>query len=210
MNPNWFQRPDWPMDWEIERRSALMSAVRELPNGNCLSDDDLEGKALLIYSTSECGRNEEMPHNRPSTAQKSDKDLRKLMELCTKTIAHIDQMNRPAVAAYFSEDTSKYGDLWTLREALAQAAETAGHGLGSELEGPPRGPRKIEAAQVTEMAGHIFEDVSGDPAKFTTDPISNEIKGPWPIFLSTVFEALRIDASVESQVRALREKSPAI
>ena len=90
-------------------------------------------------------------------------------------------MNRPAVAAYFSEDTSKYGDLWTLRGALSQAAETARHGLGGELEGPPRGQRKIEAAHVTEMAGHIFEQVSGFPATFTTDPISNEIKGSWPV-----------------------------
>lgn len=208
MNPDWFERPDWPMDWEIERRYALLDAVQNLPNGNGLSEEGKEGKALLLFSTSKWGRNEEMPHNRPSTAQKSDKDLRKLMELCTKTVAHIDQMNRPAVGAYFAEDTSRYGDLWTLRDALEKAAETAGHGLGCEREGPMRGPRKIEAAQVTETAGHIFEWVSGRAATFTTDPITNEVKGQWPSFLSAVFMALKIDASVESQVKALREKSP--
>lgn len=206
MNPNWFKRPDWPMEWEVERRSSLIDAVQNLPNGNGLSDDEREGMALLLFSTSAWGRNEERPHNRHSTAQKSYSDLRKLMELCTKTIAHIDQMNRPAVGAYFAEDTSKYGDLWTLRDALAQAAETAGHGLGYESEGPSRGQRKIEAAQVTDMAGHIFEEVSGHAATFTTDPVSNQIRGPWPIFLSAVFDVLRIDASVESQARAAREK----
>ncbi|MFV1876253.1 hypothetical protein [Nioella sp.] len=197
------------MDWEIERRSALMRAVQSLPNSHDLTNDDAEGKALLLYSTSEWGRNDERPHNRPSTAQKCDKDLRKLMELCAKTVAHIEQMNRPAVGAYFSEDTSNYGDLWTLKNALAQAAEIAGHGLGCEKQEASRGQRKIEAAQVTEMAGQIFEAVSGHSPTFTTDPISNTISGPWPSFLSAVFAALMVDASVESQVRAVREKSPA-
>jgi hypothetical protein len=205
MNPTWFMRPDWPMDWEIERRSALMLAVQNLPNGDVLGDDDVEGNALLLFSTSEWGRNEEMPQNRPSTGQKSEKDLRKLMDLCAKTVAHIEQMNRPAVGAFFAEG----GDLWTLKDALAQASEIAGHSLGHEVEDSPRGPRKIEAAQVTETAAMIFEHVSGQGPTFTTDPISNEIRGPWPKFLSSIFDALRINASVEAQAKALREKHPA-
>ena len=104
MNSTWFQRPDWPMDCEIERRSALMRAVQSLPTGHDLTNDDAEGMALILYTTSGWGQNEEMPHNRPSTAQKSDKDLRKLMELCTKTVAHIGQMNRPAVIPGVTED----------------------------------------------------------------------------------------------------------
>lgn len=206
MNPRWFQRPDWPMDWETERRSALISAVQNIPNGHDLTIADAEGNALSLFSASETGGNDEKPHNRPSTARKCDDDLRKLMELCAKTVAHIEQMNRPAVDAYYSEDTSQFGDLWTLKNGLAQAAEVARHGLGGEKKEASSGQRKIEAARVTQMAGQIFEVVSGHRPTFTTDPITNKISGPWVSFLAAVFEALKVEASVESQVKALREK----
>lgn len=124
------------------------------------------------------------------------------MVLCEKAIAHIAQMNQPAVSAIFDEG----GDLWGLESKLGEMLEIAGHSLGQPVADPSSGARKLEAAQVTEVAGHVFEHVTTRRPTITTDPVTFEISGDWPKFLSAVFSALRVDASVEAQAKALGRK----
>ncbi|MEM9393354.1 MAG: hypothetical protein AAGA38_05830 [Pseudomonadota bacterium] len=112
-------------------------------------------------------------------------------------------MNQPAVGAYFREGS----DLWTLEAKLSEAAEIAQHAFGPIEADVARGATKIAAAQVTEEAAGLFEHITGLRPTFTTNPETKEITGAWPSFVSAIFSALYIDASVEAQVRALKEKS---
>ena len=91
---------------------------------------------------------------------------------------------------------------------LRQAEETAQYASG-RLETSSKGgrPKKIQAASVTSICAKLFEEISGRHPTFTTDPHTSLISGDWPAFLETVFEALYIDASVASQVRAISQKT---
>lgn len=204
MNPSWFKRPDWPMEWELERRTALIQAITELPNGELLSEQASEGQAILLYSTSQFGRDEELPRNRPASLKASETELRALASLCDKLALHIESMHRPAVGSFFGEG----GDLFTFANQVREAKQIAEFAFGGiEIGDSGRGAgKKIEAAQVTELSAHVFEHVTGKRPTFTTDPQSGQISGVWPDFLSAVFDALWIKASVASQVRAVSEK----
>lgn len=204
MNPSWFKRPDWPMEWELDRRTALIQAITELPNGELLSNQASEGQAVLLYSASQFGRDEELPRNRPASRKASETELRTLALLCGKLAKHIDKMHRPAVGSFYSEG----GELFNFANQVRETEQIAQFAFGSvEIEDSGRGAgKKVEAAQVAEMAAHVFEHITGKRPTFTTDPQNGQVSGVWPDFLSAVFGALWIKASVASQVRVVSEK----
>ena len=103
MNPSWFANPDWPMEWELERRTVLMMAISSLPNSNSLSEQQIENGAVLLYMEALFGNEEELPRNRPASLKASETELRSLALLCEKLAAHIEKMHRPAVGAFYNE-----------------------------------------------------------------------------------------------------------
>jgi hypothetical protein len=206
MNAAWFARPDWPMDHELAMRAALMDAIRAIPGGECLEESDVEGRALMLLRASNAGRDEELPRNRPASQKASEDELRKLATLAERLERHILSMRQPAVSALYAEGAH----VFELVRALQATQEYARHAFSAlEIEDTPSGaPKKIEAAEVAFLASLIFEHISERRATFTTDPLTGKVRGAWPDFLSAVFDALYIDASVAAQVRAVSEKSP--
>lgn len=181
-----------------------MDAIISIPSGHSLSEEDVEGKALLIYSTSCFGRDEELARNRDASFKASEAQLRKLNDLCENLRLHIHKMNRQAVNGLYLEGCA----IFTLEKELA-ATQEAAHQAFSELTAPERvagAHSKIEAEQVGLQAGLIYEHVSGRRATYTSDPQTSEVRGPWVEFLDAVFSALGIDASAKAQAKALSRK----
>lgn len=207
MNAAWFERPAWPMEWEIERRTRLMGAVRALPNGEGLSGEKVEGHALSLWAASNSGRLEELPRNRPASRRASEDELERLVRLAAQLADHIDAMHLPAVAAVWRESQ---GDLWTTAERVRSLSLAAKQAFGEievdDVSGRGAG-RKVEAEIVAETAGHVFAFVTGRRPTLTVAPGTGHVSGAWPDFLAQVFAALRIDASVSSQARAVMQKS---
>lgn len=197
----------WPCEFAMSAFGAgLIRAIRAIPGAEALTEDDVEGKARMLYAVSEGGRDEEMPRNRPASQKASEDELRKLAALAERLERHILSMRQPAVSALYAEGAH----VFELVRALQETQENARHAFsGLEVGGTPSGaPKKIEAAEVAFLASRLFEHISGRRATFTTDPLTGKVRGAWPDFMSAVFDALYIDASVAAQVRAVSEKSP--
>lgn len=188
------------MEWELERRSTLIQAIGRLPNGCDLDAQEVEGKALLLFTTSLNGRDQELPRNRPASLRASTEELRKLNSICEKLVEHINSMHQPSVSAFYSEA----GNLFGFAEQAHQVSESAVYALGCvEVDGSARGAgKKVEAAYVTELAASIFEDVTGKRPTFTSDTMTGQVSGVWRDFLGEFFRALNIKASVASQGRS--------
>jgi len=184
---------------------GLIRAICAIPGGDVLEPDDVEGKARMLFSISQRGRNEELRRNRPASQKASDSELRKLADLAQKLERHILSMRQPAVSALYADGAYVFELVRTLQKTT-DSARFAFHTM--EIEGSPSGaPKKVEAAEVTFHASLVFEHVSGRRAIFTTDPGTSEISGAWPDFLANVFKALYIDASVAAQVKAISQKT---
>lgn len=197
----------WPCEFEMSGFGAgLIRAIRAIPGAEALTNGDVEGKARMLYTTSNMGRDEELPRNRPASQKASDDELRKLAALAEKLERHILSMRQPAVSALYAEGAHVFELVRTLQETQ----ENARHAFSAlDIEGIPSGaPKKIEAAEVAFLASRIFEHISGRRATFTTDPGTGKVSGAWPDFLSSVYDALYIKASVAAQVRAISEKTP--
>lgn len=186
--------------------AGLIKAIRAIPGAETLEPEAVEGKARMLYAVSEGGRDEELPRNRPASQKASDDELRKLAALAEKLERHILSIRQPAVSALYAEGAHVFELVRTLQETQ----ENARHAFSAlEIEGTPSGaPKKIEAAEVAFLASRVFEHISGRRATFTTDPGSGKVSGAWPDFLSAVFDALYINASVAAQVRTISEKTP--
>jgi hypothetical protein len=203
MNPVWFMRADWPLDHELARRTALIDAVRGLPDGDALDDNKAEGLAILIWSAHNRAQDDELPRNRPASTTTTEAELRKLHDLCVKLADHIEGMHSPAVGGIYIEGAV----LFDLASAARQMAETATH-VEFEGENARGAGEKIVARQTTEMASHVYEHVTERRPTFTSGTETGAVSGAWPDFLTQVFEALWIKASVAAQVRAISEKKP--
>jgi len=208
MNFRWFSREDWPMDYELKLRKDLMQAIAELPNGGNLSDSDREFQALTILHASYRGRDEELPRNQKASQLATDTELRRVHDLCVKLIEQIEGLHAPAVRALAAEEVSVFNLAAQLRDA-AQGSRHA-FGFSDAPENAAGRPRKIEAATVTLEAATVFETVTGRRPTFTTDPETSVISGDWPEFLTKIFDALPLRASVEAQVRAQVQKASPI
>ncbi len=205
MNPAWFVRHEWPMDYEIHRRNNLMGAIRALPNGETLSDEKVEGQALFLWSASNFGRNEELPCNRPASQRASEVELERLAKLAAQLADHIDAMHRPAVAAVWQESSD---DLWDTAQRARDLSEAASYALSAiDVEDSARGAgRKAEAEEVAEVAGHVFEHVTARRPTLTVAPDGGHVSGAWPDFLARVFAILGVKASANSQARVVMQK----
>lgn len=204
MNPQWFRRPDWPLEHEEKRREAIIAAIHILDDGQALAEEDIEGLGLLLYHAFLTASDEELPRNRPASSAATDKELRRLVKLAENLAEHIEQMKRPSVSAVHREGA----DLFSLQRKLKEVSEVAGYSLGCAADENSRGaPPKVRAAEVTREAEYIFERVTGSVPKYWTE--QSTVSGAWPEFLNRIFDALRIEASVRSQVSAsAAEKSP--
>ena len=198
---HWTGVDGWPTDFP----EKLVDAFRNIPNGQHLTDDKIYGMAKIVASIATSGQIEEMPRNRGASATGSEAELKKFHDNCEKLAEQIETLRQPSISALFGEGLL----LWDLHKALRQAQEATRHAF-SALEANTNGgrPKKIQAASVTDICAQLFEDVSGKRPTFTTDTGDSTISGAWPDFLQAVFDALYIDASVASQVRAASEKTP--
>jgi predicted O-linked N-acetylglucosamine transferase (SPINDLY family) len=208
MNVAWFNRPDWPMDWELKRRADLMEAIKVLEHADAQDAQRIEGMALLLFITSMHASDAELPRNRQAALKASQTEMRDLMALCEKLRGHIENMHQPAVSALMDEGAK----LFTFASEVAQMAEIAGISIGSiDAKKAAKGAKsKIVAAQVTEMAAHLYEDMTGRHATYTTHsndlhPSGPSISGQWLTFLKAIFQALNIQASVEAQTKIHKE-----
>jgi hypothetical protein len=169
-------------------------------------DADIEGAALMLWSASWSGRDEELPRNRPASLQSSETELRKLHELAGKLADHIEAMRQPAIAALYAEGAGVFDIVPRLRD-LQQDARDAFGDLKAHGSGRGAGV-KAEAAAVTEAAAWQFERRTGEVVRYTSDPDTGAKSQLWPEFLRAVLDALGIKASIGSQVQKHQKLNP--
>lgn len=191
------------MDWEIERRADLMQALKSLPGGTDLSDDEIESRSLYIWIQVGFSRQDARSNNRQASTKASERELILFHDLCKKLADHIDGMHEPSVNAL-----AKEGFLVTVfAEKVRKIQEGAHFAFGSVKGEEVRGRKpEIVASQVAEVAGQQYHDLTGKIPTLTTDPLSGKVSGVWPDFLQSVFYTLSIQASVASQSRTVSEK----
>lgn len=190
----------WPCDFaDSPTGGKLVKAVSGLPGAVALSQDAVQSFAKRLFSVSEQGKASEEPRNRPASIEQSEKEIETLDRLAGKLERAIRELKRPSHAALFREGAN----LPEISANLAQLREYARHSYSNlrDTENAKGRPIKHEAAAVTETARHIFRTIEKRPDTFTTDPASGHVSGIWPDFLSAVFDALGVNASVASQVR---------
>jgi hypothetical protein len=203
MNERWFKRSDWPMEWELARRSELMEAIAELPFDQTLDQEELERKALFLWDNIESARRRAKNCSRPASQKASDDELRKFAELCENLALHINKMHEPAISALGQEG---FGAL-EFAERLLQAKETARFAFGI-VEGKQVRGRKpeVEATEISEFAGRMYHHITGKLPTLTTHTLTGNVSGIWPDFLRRVFKVAYIKASVAAQARVTSEK----
>lgn len=186
--------------WPVDIEAKLIEALLQVPQASEASRANLEVFARTLMQAAELGEFAELPRFRPAYQDATDLELRQFGEICGKLAEHIRTMRRPAYLALESEGMN----LSALTDDLIRAAETALYAGGSITEEDYicSGPRKQQAAMVTDCAAKAFEKLAGRRPTYTTDPHNSQRSGAWPEFLDRVFKALDIDASVNSQVRA--------
>lgn len=196
----------WPCEFEDSPfGKGLIDALRALPLGDELNAEKLSGHARLLWAVAEGGRDQQLPRNIPASAKQTEKELGKIIELSLKLADQIEALHQPSVDALYSEGAHVFEHVETLRTI----SEYAQHAFpGDHFAGGGKGaPQKVEAYEVAVMASSVFEHITGNKATFTSDPHTGEVYGQWPEFLAKVYGALRISASVSSQVRAVSKKS---
>jgi hypothetical protein len=189
----------WPRDWP----EGLALALRSLPGCENLSDERLDHYAKRLAIAEYWGRYYERPAARDASQAQTDKSLERLHDQCEKLAAIIAELRRPACEALLKEGVN----VAALRDLLLEAQEAARccYGFTDALAMAPGQPSKIRAELVTEQAARIYEELTGKTPTFTT--LASGVAGAWPDFLGACFDALCVSASVESQAKALREKT---
>jgi hypothetical protein len=178
--------------------AALIQAIAALPGAETLDENQIEQKARFIWTQAQWARQDALKRNRPASQSASDKELRDLHKLCGKLADHIEGMHAPAVTALANEGFLAL----PMAEKLREMMEGARYAFGACEGQPARGqPRKIEASQIREIAGLVYQDVADKRLTRTIGTLSHEVSGAWPEFLEAVFGALNIDASVANQSR---------
>ena len=197
----------WPCDFEDSDIGAgLIAAIRALPNGERLDGKAVSDTARLIWAVAEGGREEELlPRNLPAGIKQTEREIAGVIELSRKLADHIEGLHRPAVDALYAEGAHVFEQVSTLR----RISEYARHAYpGDDYAADSRGrPKKVEAIEVAHITSGIYERITGAKATFTSDPQTGQVRGKWPEFLENVYAALRVSASVASQVRAVSAKS---
>lgn len=182
--------------------SGLIQAITALPGADAFERIEIERKAQFIWELAQSARRNALNCNLPASQGASDKELRKLHDLCSKVVDHIEEMHSPAVTALANEGFVVATTVEELRKLMEGARYAFGACEGQETKGRKR---DIEASQISEIAGSMFEYVTGRRPTITTDPHTGEVSGDWPQFLRAVFDALHVQASVANQSRAVSE-----
>lgn len=198
----------WPSSREFlesPHGAHLVAAVRDAPGGERLNDDDVRQMAIRLRTVAIAGRYRERPAQRPASSKASEDELRKLHALAGRLSDHIGTMRAPAVRAFWDHGH----DVLALAETLEAVRDDARRALDDlkSGDGPSGRPQKIQAGEVAREAARLFRRITGTRPTFTSDPDTGEVRGAWPAFLSDVFAALGIEASVAAQVRTVSEKT---
>nr|WP_309502352.1 hypothetical protein [uncultured Roseovarius sp.] len=181
---------------------ALIQAIAALPGAETFEPSEIERKARFMWELSKSARRNALKRNLPASQSASDKELRKLNDLCGKLADHIEDMHAPAITALANEGILAISMAEDLRKMMEGARYAFGACVGQEARG--RKP-EIAAAQISEIAGSMYEYITGKRPTITTDPYTGKVSGVWPDFLQAVFEALHVHASVANQSRAISE-----
>lgn len=200
MSGRWIGSDGWPAPYP----AGVADAIRALPGGDTLPDQQMTFLAGLIANAALSGRDLELPAALPSSRKHADESLRKLHDLCDELARHIETLRRPAVDALLAEGLAAANFRLTVEDAQF-AARCAFGGTSAPERKAGRNP-SVAAALVTEECASVYKTVTGRGPTFTRDPHNSAVSGPWVDFLSAVFSACYITASVESQASALMEK----
>jgi hypothetical protein len=177
-----------------------------LPHSNSLDSEqgEIEGLSRIIFDGFESGRSAKHPRNQPSSGKSSEEQIIKLHKLIEGLSDHLSLLNKPALEVLEMEGF----ELHKLSESLDEQKEIVSYAFGLVDPSTLRGSTetKVIARIVCEIAAQVFEYVENRHATFTTDVVTSERSGDWPVFLEQVYKTLRIEASVGSQVAALSKK----
>lgn len=182
---------------------ALIGAVKSLDAS--VDDADAEAMAAQLWSASEIGRAVAEPRNRIATEKATRTELQRCEAIARRLSERLSAMHGPAVTALLGEgfDTRRLqGELAAFQQAVVEA-----WGCDSTTDRFVQGNADHEADHVTQRAALIYERVTGQAVtRGTWNDYESRLTGPWPEFLSAVFAALGIDASVEHRARVERDR----
>lgn len=197
----------WPCSFvESTWGIGLMAAINGLPHSNSLDSEqgEIEGLSRIIFDGFESGRSAKHQRNQPASGKSSEEQIRKLHKLIDGLSDHLSLLNKPVLDVLKMEGF----ELHKFSESLDENKEIVRYAFGlldpSSLRGSTE--TKLVARIVCEIAAQVFEYVENRHATFSTDVVTSERSGDWPVFLERVYKTLRIDASVSSQVAALSKK----
>lgn len=196
---------DWEETGYHPLRAILATAIRRSLSDVEVPDEDLRAAAASIYATWANTAHEERPNSLKASRAVSERELTKMHDLCRSLYQHLEQMHHPAMSALWAEGFDYHQFKTTLLHA--QEAARVAYSEMPESKNVGGQPKKIQAAEVTYTASCHYERMSGRRPTYTTNPATGEVTGKWPAFLSAVFDALYIKASVTAQVQALRKKT---
>jgi hypothetical protein len=77
---------------------------------------------------------------------------------------------------------------------------------GADLPQPRNRGTKPAAKDITAICARAFESMTGKPATFSSEHSTGIVSGDWPSFLTQVFDAMHVRASVAAQVRDFSKK----
>lgn len=193
----------WTDGWRYPFPEGVDRAIRALPRGEALTDQEVRQLAIQIGDAAILGREQEMPKNRMASARASRDELEGFIALAERLKNHVQNMRQPANNALFDGASFSLSEFSvTLAEAI-DAAEVSVGAVEAPAESVKGAPKKIEANEVTARAAFIYFQVTGEKPTFSTDTSNSKVFGNWPDFLDAVFKGCRIKASVDWQVRNL-------
>lgn len=183
----------------------LIEALKKLAGVETLSEKEIEGKALFIYRHSIHARDLAGNNNLPASLKTSERELRKLHDLFEKLADHLEGLHHPAAVTLSRQGFFPILQAENMRSWM-QAVRLARSEIDDEVSEPRGSSPKVVASEVSELAGRVFREITGERPTLTAHPVTNEVSGAWPEFLEGVFNALFVRASVASQAKAVSRK----
>ena len=132
----------------------------------------------------------------PTTTKQAERDLLALRKRLSALRLHVAKMSKTAIDAMGI-------DRVCLRQ-LVRMEGTAERAL-ERLRAQPGRPRKQRADRITAVAASVFLWLTGTLPTLRTNS-EGVAYGPFIDFLKAVFEACKITASAEAQVKAFQKK----
>lgn len=196
----------WPTDSFAESAWAapILAAMRKLPEAERFSESELAELAREIHDAARFGIEMSLTNNKKASRAKNERDLFALRDWCEKGIKLLEATHSEAVTSL-----ARMGVYPTVLkkdlEGLAQEIHLALHEL-EDSEATKGRPKNVSAQEVTDTAARIYERVTGRSPTVTTNTADYSIGGPWPLFLSDIFQALNLEASLEDRAKKARKR----